>query len=166
MQPTSCRSRRRGAPFSKSKELALDFALNLVGCEDRKGDRHEGAKDIENPVSRTFRRFSTRGLFSSPLAIFTMGRSLSLAAATAAAALSASRVAAQDAVVSIAWGETIATSKSTPALQIVVNPLWARDSPVHDQILASLAGLEADYVRMVRRKEEGGRRGCVFRKRD
>jgi hypothetical protein len=39
--------------------------------------------------------------------------------------------------------------KTTPTLQVVVNPAWRRGSKVHDAALAALKGLSADYVRFV-----------------
>lgn len=47
------------------------------------------------------------------------------------------------------WDHHLLTSKTTTTLQVVVNPLLDRKSPVHDQIFQSLADLEADYVRYV-----------------
>jgi hypothetical protein len=39
--------------------------------------------------------------------------------------------------------------KTTPSLQVVVNPLLRRGSPIHDEALKSLKETEADYVRYV-----------------
>ncbi len=68
-------------------------------------------------------------------------------AALAATAVAFCQAQTPDTSISIDWSNTIATSKTNTALQVVVNPLIARDSPVHDQIFASLNGLNADHVR-------------------
>ncbi|XP_065832516.1 uncharacterized protein [Oscarella lobularis] len=52
-------------------------------------------------------------------------------------------------MVSVHWDTVLMTSKTTPTLQVVVNPLLERKSPVSKQIFASLKQLEADYVRYV-----------------
>lgn len=39
--------------------------------------------------------------------------------------------------------------KTTPTLQVVVNPLLRRGSPIHDETFRTLKGLGADYVRYV-----------------
>eukprot|EP00117_Sycon_ciliatum_P012977 scpid82919/ scgid13829/ Beta-galactosidase 9 len=51
--------------------------------------------------------------------------------------------------VTVDWHETVAVSRLTPSLQVVVNPLLRRDSPVHDAMFNSLAELKADFVRYV-----------------
>ena len=53
------------------------------------------------------------------------------------------------ATVAIAWGNTLITSKTTPTLQVVVNPLLERKFPVSKQMFESLRQLEADYIRYV-----------------
>lgn len=52
-------------------------------------------------------------------------------------------------VISIDWNKTILVSKSTPTLQVVVNPMLERGSPIHDGSFAALKALGADYVRYV-----------------
>ena len=52
-------------------------------------------------------------------------------------------------MLSINWGKTIIVSKSTPTLQVVVDPLLRRGSPIHDSTFAALKQLRADYVRYV-----------------
>ena len=49
----------------------------------------------------------------------------------------------------IDWSKTEMTSKSTPALQVVVNPQLLRGSTMHDGTFAALKMLGADYVRYV-----------------
>jgi hypothetical protein len=49
----------------------------------------------------------------------------------------------------IRWDAASQVSKTTPTLQVVVNPMLARSSPVHDQIFKALRDLGADYVRYV-----------------
>jgi hypothetical protein len=85
--------------------------------------------------------------------------------ATAAAALAAA-AAQPDTTINVTWGTVQSISKTNTALQVVVNPLIARDSPVHDQIFASLAGLGADHVRYgERRFGVAGIEGDVQRRR-
>ncbi|MEA2259919.1 MAG: hypothetical protein QOJ51_2744, partial [Acidobacteriaceae bacterium] len=47
------------------------------------------------------------------------------------------------------WGKTVIVSKSTPTLQVVVNPMLLRGSPIHDGSFQALKDLGADYVRYV-----------------
>jgi len=51
--------------------------------------------------------------------------------------------------VTIEWNKTILVSKSTPTLQVVVNPMLERGSPIHDGSFSALKDLGADYVRYV-----------------
>eukprot|EP01084_Bolivina_argentea_P058520 106853_1 len=55
----------------------------------------------------------------------------------------------QNAQVSIDWSTVIATSKTTTTLQVVVNALLTRQSPIHDQTFKSLSNLNANFVRFV-----------------
>jgi hypothetical protein len=47
------------------------------------------------------------------------------------------------------WTHIITVSKTTPTLQVVVNPPMRRGTAVHDQIFRSLKQLDCDYVRYV-----------------
>ena len=47
------------------------------------------------------------------------------------------------------FNKTVIISKSTPTLQVVVNPMIAKGSPIHDGTFAALKDLGADYVRYV-----------------
>ena len=47
------------------------------------------------------------------------------------------------------FSSTVLVSKSTPTLQVVVNPMIAKGSPIHDGTFAALKDLGADYVRYV-----------------
>ena len=51
--------------------------------------------------------------------------------------------------ITINLNKTIVVSKSTPTLQVVVNPMLAVGSPIHDATFAALKTLGADYVRYV-----------------
>ena len=51
--------------------------------------------------------------------------------------------------VHVKWDTVIATSKSTPTLQVVVNPKLARGGSLQDSSFAALHRLGADYVRYV-----------------
>lgn len=61
--------------------------------------------------------------------------------------LSAATASPQDFKVS--WNKVVRVSKTSPTLQVVVNPLLRRDSPIHDQVFKSLRDLSEDYVRYV-----------------
>ena len=68
--------------------------------------------------------------------------------ATALVVLSCQLLAAQS-TVSVDWGMTISESKTTPTLQVVVNPMLLRNSPIHEGSFKALKNLKADYVRFV-----------------
>ncbi len=51
--------------------------------------------------------------------------------------------------VTIDWHQTVTTSKTTPTLQVVYNPMLNRNSPIHDGTFKALKELGADYVRFV-----------------
>ena len=70
--------------------------------------------------------------------------------ALAAAALQLSPVTAQaPSTVTVDWASPIRTLKTTPAHQVVVNPVTARESPYHDQVFDKIAALGAPYQRFV-----------------
>ena len=54
-----------------------------------------------------------------------------------------------DNAVTINWDKTIATSKTTPTLQLVENPMVRNSSPIHAPTFKALKELGADYVRYV-----------------
>jgi hypothetical protein len=78
----------------------------------------------------------------------------SLGAAGLAAAVSpflparAAAAAAADQI-SIDWAQIARVSKTVASLQVVVNPLIRRGSPIHDNVFSELRALHADYVRFV-----------------
>ena len=47
------------------------------------------------------------------------------------------------------WDQTERISRTTPTLQVVVNPPLRRGSPIHDRAFAELRKLDANYVRYV-----------------
>jgi len=51
------------------------------------------------------------------------------------------------ATININWSQKTSTSKTIPTLQLVVNPLVRRSSPIHDQVFSNLAALKAQYPR-------------------
>jgi Glycosyl hydrolases family 39 len=51
--------------------------------------------------------------------------------------------------ISIRWDQTVIVSRSTPTLQVVVNPMLRQGSPIHDGSFAAVKDLGADYVRYV-----------------
>ena len=51
--------------------------------------------------------------------------------------------------IEVDWNKEIGISKSTPTLQVVVNPLLRAGSPIHNAVFANLKDLNADFVRFV-----------------
>ncbi len=51
--------------------------------------------------------------------------------------------------VKVDWTKTVTISKSTPTLQVVVNPMLLRGAKLHDGAFRALHALGADYVRYV-----------------
>jgi hypothetical protein len=47
------------------------------------------------------------------------------------------------------WRAAGVTCKTTPTLQVVVNPLIRRGSPIHGNVFSSLNALQTDYIRFV-----------------
>ncbi|MGH9439532.1 MAG: GH39 family glycosyl hydrolase, partial [Terriglobia bacterium] len=51
--------------------------------------------------------------------------------------------------VTVNWNSVTGVSKTTPTLQVVVNPPLRRGSAIHNRVFEALQGLGADYVRYV-----------------
>lgn len=51
--------------------------------------------------------------------------------------------------ITVDWNNTSFTSKTTPTLQLVENPMVRPSSPIHKQVFKALKDLNADYVRYV-----------------
>jgi hypothetical protein len=51
--------------------------------------------------------------------------------------------------VTVDWNNTTFTSRTTPTLQLVENPMVRPGSPIHKQVFKALKDLQADYVRYV-----------------
>src|SRR5512136_2334779 len=49
----------------------------------------------------------------------------------------------------IDWNKVVREMKTTPTLQVVVNPPLRRGSPIHDRAFEELRKLGAEYVRYV-----------------
>jgi Glycosyl hydrolases family 39 len=49
----------------------------------------------------------------------------------------------------VEWDKQVRVSRSVPTLQVVVNPMLRKGSPIHDQSFKALKDLQADYVRYV-----------------
>jgi len=49
----------------------------------------------------------------------------------------------------INWDKVVTVSKTTPTLQVVVNPPLRRGSKIHDPVFQALHNLGADHVRYV-----------------
>ncbi|MCW3089924.1 MAG: hypothetical protein JWP81_993 [Ferruginibacter sp.] len=56
---------------------------------------------------------------------------------------------AQMPAITVAWDKPVMVSKSVPTLQVVVNPLLRKGSPIHDASFKALRDMNADYVRYV-----------------
>jgi hypothetical protein len=56
---------------------------------------------------------------------------------------------AERGAIKVDWTKVVATSKTTPTLQVVVNPPLRRGSAIHDRAFESLRALGCDYVRYV-----------------
>ncbi|HEV2493253.1 MAG TPA: glycosyl hydrolase family 39 [Terriglobia bacterium] len=56
---------------------------------------------------------------------------------------------AQQVNASVNWDKVVAVSKTTPTLQVVVNPPLRRGSKIHDPVFKALHDLGADFVRYV-----------------
>jgi hypothetical protein len=56
---------------------------------------------------------------------------------------------AEKANVTVNWDKVVTVSKTTPTLQVVVNPPLRRGQKIHDRVFQALHELGADYVRYV-----------------
>jgi hypothetical protein len=79
-----------------------------------------------------------------PIRTYTAFVAIALSACVATAAQETS-----PAEVTVDWSKTIAVSKSTPTLQVVVNPQLLPGALMHNGAFAALHALGADYVRYV-----------------
>ena len=59
------------------------------------------------------------------------------------------KIHAQTDSVTIGWNKIIFTSKTTPTLQLVENPMVRPSSPIYKKVFQALQNLNADYVRYV-----------------
>ncbi len=75
-----------------------------------------------------------------------LGGGLALSLITSALALGQAEAMNQ---IEVQWSKQIAVSKSTPTLQVVVNPMLLRGAKMHDGSFAALHALGANYVRYV-----------------
>jgi hypothetical protein len=56
---------------------------------------------------------------------------------------------AQTPQLTVDWNDVVMTSRSTPTLQVVGNPMLRRKAPMHDPSFNALKGFNADFVRYV-----------------
>jgi len=75
--------------------------------------------------------------------------SLALLAAAAASRLGAAGPEAPANTVAVEWDRTLLVSRTTPTLQVVVNPMLRAGSPIHDGAFAAVQALHASHVRYV-----------------
>lgn len=59
------------------------------------------------------------------------------------------QVSAQNPEIKVKWNESVSTSKSTPTLQVVGNPMLRPKGTMHNGAFTALQNLNADYVRYV-----------------
>ncbi len=59
------------------------------------------------------------------------------------------QAAAKPSAVTVDWNNTVLISRSTPTLQVVVNPMLRGGTPIHDGAFDAVKQLGADYVRYV-----------------
>jgi hypothetical protein len=72
-----------------------------------------------------------------------------LPALAALAAARAQGAVPEKATVKVEWTKVVRVSKTTPTLQVVVNPALRRGSPIHARAFQALRDLGCDYVRYV-----------------
>lgn len=65
------------------------------------------------------------------------------------ASLAVGAVGAPPQKIEVDWNKVQSVSRTTPTLQVVVNPLLRRGSAIHDRAFSELQDLEASYVRYV-----------------
>src|SRR5215469_4142515 len=88
--------------------------------------------------------FAMRDSFTRVLVLFILLSAL-LPAMTAKSVF----VADAPSKVTIKWDKVTNVSNTCATLQVVVNPLLRRGSPIHDRAFQALRDLKADYVRYV-----------------
>ncbi|WP_329457105.1 hypothetical protein [Streptomyces sp. NBC_01497] len=71
------------------------------------------------------------------------------AAASPLLPVTTAQAAASDTSTAIDWHGPATVSRTTPTLQVVVNPKIRRESPIHDSVYRALRNLDTDYVRFV-----------------
>lgn len=94
------------------------------------------------PAARLTRRAGSRA--GSPGRLLRLGLALGCLAP-----LSRAAGPAPVPTIAVEWDRVLTVSKTSPSLQVVVNPLLLRDSPIHGAAYQALADLGADYVRYV-----------------
>lgn len=87
------------------------------------------------------RHSSTRALRLIPLVL--------LAASCSQPKVPEQAVPPQQVNATVNWNKVVTVSKTTPTLQVVVNPPLRRGSKIHDPVFLALHNLGADYVRYV-----------------
>jgi hypothetical protein len=78
-----------------------------------------------------------------------MGSAIMFAAACSKQEAGPQSTAPEKVNVGVKWDKVTMVSKSTPTLQVVVNPPLRRGSKIHDRVFQALHELGADYVRYV-----------------
>src|ERR1700761_7051970 len=74
---------------------------------------------------------------------------LSIAATLCSASMLCAQSKSKPNEITVDWNKTVIVSKSTPTLQVVVNPMLRPGSPIHDGAYQAVKQLGADYVRYV-----------------
>jgi len=107
-------------------------------------NRVDEARDLIRGVFGDQRRFACRRAIFCCVVVAAV-----MAVAMSAPAFADDRAPSSEVEVKVNWNQIESVSKTTPTLQVVVNPLLRRGSPIHDQAFEALRNLQADYVRYV-----------------
>ena len=167
-QAVGAEARRRRLPLllRRGQGRARDRPGDVAGPPPPAAGGHEVGERVSAPVSydtpglasiasaevgaTVDASVTSRGAFASledPMDCRPLFRSF---AALVLGVMAAAPSLAQDPVkLTVRWDKVTRVSKTTPTLQVVVNPPLRRGTAVHDGAFKSLADLQADYVRYV-----------------
>src|SRR3984957_11703969 len=133
---------RESRSISSFGTIALLFFFCIMGAVLRRL-AFQGLKPCVRVKSEASSRFCNSGeLVGKGLFYF-----LSVAICFSGSALAQS--ASKPNEVTVDWNKTVIVSRSTPTLQVVVNPMLRSGSPIHDASFQAAKDLGADYVRYV-----------------
>ena len=81
--------------------------------------------------------------------VFLLSAAIIVLASCARKEITSQSTVPEKATITVKWDKVIMVSKSTPTLQVVVNPLLRPGTKIHDRVFQALQDLGADYVRYV-----------------